>query len=291
MINYLKTGTSGDPPETLVFLHIPKAAGSTFYHVLSHRFPVRDTFLIEGAGAIDSLAAFRGKSPEERGAYRFISGHMPFGIHQEIPGPAGYITMLRDPLERVLSLYYFIRQRPRHYLHELVGGQGMSLPDLLTAGASSELTNAQTRLLAGEPYASAAPCSDAMYEKARAHLASHFIFTGLTERFDESLLLLRDTLRWRGLPFYVRRNVNAHRPPRQALSDETLDALRAHNHYDLALYQTVRDSFDARLAEQGPRFQKRLARFRALNRLLQPAVRLWWMGRHFARCGATPAVS
>lgn len=37
-------------------------------------------------------------------------GHVHFGIHREIGRPCRYLVVVRDPVERVVSLYY-------HYLH------------------------------------------------------------------------------------------------------------------------------------------------------------------------------
>jgi len=291
MMNEKKIVGSGSPPKVLVFLHIPKAAGSTFYHILAHRYPPECTFIIEGTGKIDSQALFCQKSSDEKSVYRFISGHMPFGIHTSITASSGYITMLRDPIDRLLSLYYFIQKRPSHYLYDMVIREGMPLEALIEAGLSSELINAQTRLLAGESYDSQVPCSEAMLERALDHIASHFIFSGLTERFDESLLLLKDTLQWSGLPFYVRQNVNTTRPAQATLPEQALATIRSYNQYDLQLYQTIQAAFDQKVKDQGPTFQNRLKYFRALNHLLQPFIRASWGLRHTARRNNPPCMS
>ena len=286
-----KISEGGPLPEVLIFLHIPKAAGSTFYRILAHQYMPGTTFIIEGTGQIDSLTHFRNKSPEAKASFRFISGHMPFGIHTDIVAPSGYITMLRDPVERLLSLYYFIQKKPHHYLYDMVTREGMSLESLIEAELSSELTNAQTRLLAGEPYNSQIPCSEAMLERALNHIASHFIFTGLTERFDESLLLLKDTLQRPGLPFYVRQNVNIGRPVQTTLSEQTLGTIRSYNQYDLRLYQTIQAAFNQKVKDRGPAFQNRLKHFRTLNHLLQPFIRASWGLRHMALRNNPPCMS
>ena len=41
-----------------------------------------------------------------------FKGHMPFGIHKRLPQDYTYITFLRDPIERVVSAYYFARNYP-----------------------------------------------------------------------------------------------------------------------------------------------------------------------------------
>jgi hypothetical protein len=33
-------------------------------------------------------------------------GHFGYGIHEAIPGPSRYVTMLRDAPDRVASIYF-----------------------------------------------------------------------------------------------------------------------------------------------------------------------------------------
>ena len=48
---------------------------------------------------------------------RMFKGHMLFGLHKILPQPSTYITVLRDPVERVLSAFYFMRSYRLHPLY------------------------------------------------------------------------------------------------------------------------------------------------------------------------------
>ncbi len=61
---------------------------------------------------------------------------------------------------------------------------------------------------------------------------------GLTERFDESVLLLRRVMGWRTLPFYRSQNVNRKKAP---IDDAQKEVIRAFNRYDIELYEMQRD--------------------------------------------------
>src|SRR5687768_14239089 len=87
----------------LVFVHIPKTAGVTFSTILAG-------FYQPGVYSIYStaeIAKFQQLTEAQRGTYELLQGHFPYGIHDYIPRPTQYITFLRDPVARVVSLYYF----------------------------------------------------------------------------------------------------------------------------------------------------------------------------------------
>jgi hypothetical protein len=49
------------------------------------------------------------------GRVRYISGHIPYGVHRVFGTRAKYFTLVRDPVERVLSSFFWFRtetQRP-----------------------------------------------------------------------------------------------------------------------------------------------------------------------------------
>lgn len=101
----------------LVFLHLPKTGGTTLHHHFSEHFapeeicPERFSNLAE----VPAEAMMR---------YRYFSGHFYFSDLRFIPGPLYIVTVLRDPVERVLSTYYFWkRHRP-----EVIREQGLAGP-------------------------------------------------------------------------------------------------------------------------------------------------------------------
>jgi hypothetical protein len=256
--------------ETLIFLHIPKAAGTSLVAVLDRQFPPESIYPV-GNQAAEDLAAL---PEEQRRQIKLLHGHMYFGLHGVLPQPCSYITLLRDPVERVASLYQYIQGRPRHYLYDRVVKQGMTLADLLQGKnrAFDEFRDGQVRLLNDHAFANAHRDEpEVLFRAAQENLAAHFTLVGLVEQFDETLLLLRRQFGW-GLPLYIKRNVTRRRPARETLDAQTLAIIQAHNQRDQLLYQSVTDGFEQLVQAQGIRSE--VGRFRLLNRLYGGVYRI-----------------
>ncbi len=163
---------------------------------------------------------------------RFMAGHFCFGAHELLPSPATYITLLRKPYERLVSLYYYSKHTPDAFYHE--HARDVSLRQFLLETTLHELDNGQLRFIVGsstDRFMNRAPfgkCTPEMLETAKQHLDTWFCLAGVTERFDESMLLLRRALGWRSC-YYLRRNEG--RPVRQdqKLSDDDAAEVKRRN--------------------------------------------------------------
>jgi hypothetical protein len=249
--------------ETIIFLHIPKAAGTSLVAVLDGQFPP-DGIYPAGNHAAEDLAAL---AEDQRRRLKLLHGHMYFGLHGLLPQPCIYITLLRDPVERVLSLYHYIQGRPRHYLYERVVTKGMSLGELVSSQGRvfDEFHDGQVRLLNHHAFADAQRDEpELLLKTAQENLAAYFAVVGLVEQFDEALLLLRRKFGW-GLPLYIKRNVTRHRSAQEILDAETLAMIQVHNQRDQTLYQKAANQFDELVQAQDIRSE--VGRFRLLNRL------------------------
>lgn len=247
-----------------IFLHIPKTAGTTLHNIIWREYA-------EGVYTLDygvqTLETFRGLDPAGQAQIRLLTGHLTFGAHEGLQRPTRYFTIMRDPVELVLSFYYYIRSRPDHPQHPLANR--LSLPDFIASKRNPDVHNAQTHLIAG---------GSANLDQAKANIQQHFLLVGLTEQFDQTLLLLRRHLGWQNL-HYARMNVTSKRPSKTELSPAVLDAILAANQLDIQLYQFAQARFQEQVAAYGANFQADLATFQRKNRLLTPLMRAYWQGR------------
>lgn len=254
---------------TIIFHHIPKTAGSTLESILERRYAFREIFDVDRSR--DVHERLLGSVPDEtRAGIRLIKGHMDFGVHRFIANPYAYITILRHPVERVISHYYYVMRTAGHRLHYDVAFTGMSLEQYITSGITLELNNGQVRSLVGPEHLGVeyGRCTREMLGTAQRNLTRHFSVVGLTERFDETLLLLRRRLGWSAWPFYRPKNVSKARPLAASIPREVIRLIEAHNELDLELYEAAQAAFTETIA--GLELSEELARFRRWNRVLGP---------------------
>ncbi len=237
-------------PETLLFVHIPKAAGTTLGRVMERHVPAARHYRL-GANAQADIERFNQLPESQRARYLLISGHFPYGVHEQVPNPCAYFTVLRDPVDRVTSFYHFVKAQPGHDLNEtLTPSQKDSLLDFSRTTFWPIVDNGQTRQLAGDwgrvPFGH---CDRDMLETAKRNLAS-FAVVGLTERFNATLLLLGQRFGWSRLG-YRTVNQTRNRPPVDALSAATRSALEDLNELDQELYAFARELFEDQWAASG----------------------------------------
>ena len=250
----------------LVFLHIPKTAGLTLNAVL--RMQYRRSVTIHAATLGGSPEDIERIPAEQRTRARLVFGHLHYGVHEWIPQPTAYITLLRDPVHRVMSLYGYVMREPRHPLHERVAGTRMGLETFVESGLDrTQVENGQTRQLAPVPGGDPGPDDLA---RAVDHVRE-CVALGLTERFDESLWLMRRILGWRA-PYYRSRNVTPSEQTRSGPSEGALELIRAKNSLDLQLYDEARSRFAELVVAQGESFRREVDRFRRRNRVVGPII-------------------
>ena len=258
---------------TLIFLHIPKTAGSTLTSALCQKYGDRAVFRVFSAGQaekekyIDSLY-------KNMDHVKVIAGHMFFGWHQSLPDPAKstYITLLRDPVERVISDYYYIIRRPEHYLHDTLKYLNIDFESFVSNRLSVEIDNFQTRLLAGQINDRYSGPPD--LDRAIRNVNAFFSLVGLTERFDESLVLLKNELNWKSYPFYIKRNVTEKRPKAEDVPGYIVEMIKKRNELDCMLYAHMEDLFNQRFNRQRPLIDYQVKKFIRMNRIYGRLLRL-----------------
>lgn len=208
--------------ELLAFVHVEKAAGTTVHQIQKRWFgagycPVEKWSLEDDAFSADDLRRLRRLYPR----LRAIGGHWvkPYGDLERGACPVLWWTLLREPLARCASHYQYQVQRM---------GKTLSFEEWI---ADPRYRNFQTKKLVG--------CGDP--EAAARLLAERFVFVGLAERFDESMLMLRRRvaperpLRW--IPENV---ASGDELKSSLLEDAERRALLAEaNRADLELYRYV----------------------------------------------------
>lgn len=244
----------------LIFLHVPKTAGTTVRAIIERQYSSLQVYAIyEGSRAAEhhTISDLKALPEAEKKKIKVYAGHVSYGLHEFIPQPAKYYAMLRDPVDRIISYYH-------HAMHHnpKFSANKISLMKFF-AHKNHQLHNQQTRILSGTK-ARFDDCSDEMLWTAIDNINERFCSVGITEMFDESILLLRRLMAW-DLPEYVHENVSVGRPARDFFSEAEINLITKNNQLDILLYSYVRKQLQKKISEDPIKFHEELAKLRRGN--------------------------
>lgn len=255
----------------VIFLHLPKTAGFTMHGIVLRQYKGKpNTNILNNQEA----QKFRELPVADRERNEVVMGHMAFGLHTcfSKPEEVSYFTLLRDPVKRVISHYYYILKRKTHHLHDIIVDRNYSLKDYVDSGVKANTENLQVRLLSDNIEAPHGTCTREMLEIAKSNLEKHFSVVGLTEYFDETVLLIQQYYGWK-TPYYARDNVTGHGVKPEHLDPETLQTIQHYNQLDMELYLWAKKRLEDQIQSGGEEFQRKLSRFRKKNGYYQRLVK------------------
>lgn len=254
----MKSDAGPDP--ALIFVHISKSAGSTLNRVIDWEYSPRKICSIDGRFYFWGFQQVLKWPSRWFAGLQVFRGHMPFGLHERIPQPTTYITMLRDPIDRIISEYSY-RQISRTHPIAYRSMRGLSLKEYVT---TLPYNNLQTKMIAGlhPPYDFySGSCTADTLETAKKNLRERFALIGLTERFEESLALAKTLFGWK-VPYVTSIRRTRARPARDAVGAALRGLIAEHNCFDLELYDFGADLFDRMLSEHKRQVQADLREIR-----------------------------
>lgn len=271
-------------PPTIIFVHILKTGGMTLNTIIEKHYSPDRTYSTFPSRhhPQGSLETFHQFTEAQKAKLDVLYGHMSYGLHEYLPRSAVYFTLLRDPVDRVISRYYHIHRDPKSLLHEEIQSGQMDLVDFTKHMAEAgQMDNLQTRVIAGNwVLRGYGECDEQMLATAKENLKK-FAVIGLMERFDETCLLLQRAFGWRDV-YYTKRNVTKSRPLQADIPDQTLQILQAHNQFDMALYEYAVELFEKQVRQQGPSFAKDVQLYQWKNGRLSSLRQLYWQAREIS---------
>ncbi|MEM8557850.1 MAG: sulfotransferase family 2 domain-containing protein [Bacteroidota bacterium] len=235
--------TTHDPQ--LVVVHVEKTAGTALIKALIE--PNAPGY--QRSASVTRYARHGWKAPV------FI-GHIPHGLHRFTRRPVRYATVLREPLERAVSWYYYIRGQEsidlweRHPLRSFV-----DRVTLVQFYRDERFENRQARFLAGLHYDRLYPTlrrSEAfrrrLLDAAKRNLEACAVF-GVQDRFGDTVRAFEHTLGW---TFVKQEKRWAAADKRRTLQDidtlnpKVLPKLRESHDLDYELYFFAQQLFEDR---------------------------------------------
>lgn len=269
----------------LIFLHIAKTGGSTLNPVLDWNYQDKSYMITR----YTQIPTFINLSDEEKQQYKVLMGQIFFGFHQYIPEDCTYITMLRHPIKRLISQYYYLNVRKQK-----LGESQSDMPIEQFLEIEPFQAYSQLNLIAGGDSIDEAlrrPLPADVLERAKANIEAHFPVVGVVNRYDESLLLMKQALGWKRA-FYTRQNVNKGHPSFEDFPKATQRIIEEACAPELELFEYAEKRLEAQLAEKNESFWQELEqlkkanqRFSSFYRLAEPIrhTKLWFALKNIAR--------
>lgn len=227
-------------PDRFFFLHLQKTGGTALYQRLRESFgpdAVYPTPEDQGdVAAVIDVDHLRRRFAEHQPRIRVITGHFPFCIGELLGVPLTTFTILRDPVERTLSVL-----RRRQAIDAAYQGRG--LVEIYESDALRPFVqNHMTKMLSFTPdELSATPLTmpvdirEQHLERAKVNLQSIAV-VGLQERFEEACEALQNQFGWDlGPPRFANRSVP------QPIPDGLRERIAADNSIDQELYAYAED--------------------------------------------------
>ena len=239
--------------DKVIFLHIPKSGGTSFDTFLSGFFPVQDVL----PANLQSIIAADWKE-EYWEQYRYFKVGYWFDRVKAQKPRSHLLTLLRDPVKRVVSYYWHLR-RDKDFTDRFDGVVQRRNADKSLAAAHSLAEWARVPVTEAGAYPRNA-CTGAMtigwyalrkarpetwpvlLERAKQVLREELAFVGIVEDYERTKEVFCRTF---GIPMHYTRgeercNTSPFAAAREKQDEATLAVLREENWLDVELYKYAR---------------------------------------------------
>jgi len=262
------------PLESVYFLHVPKAAGTSLR-----------LMLVNGYSAPEMLAPYNGSfyyafqldsHPEIREPYAYANGHFGMELPSRVTDREWRImTVAREPLERLLSFFDYLRQHRR--LDRSIDFRTWFEREVVPDDMAIAYFAPGMRQVDAKGAAAVRQVQESFLEAAVGSLARCEV-VGLQERLEDTVNLLCATLD-RLPPIRMGRvNATLHRTRRSQLDTATVSWCEAHLGPERAFYDEATRIFTSQLTTLHERIEDE-----AGERLDTDSMRRFLRSRYFQR--------
>ncbi len=238
---FLALYTDLAPDDKILFLHIPKSAGSTIVYLFTDHFSYQE---LSGDSPPILFSTRRGV-------------HACFYDEKHLLDEYKFITFLRHPIERILS--------EQRYCVDLLKRDPKILESHLLSSESDPINSASNivcKMLSGLNFNDRTITIETHLENAKINLRNNFLFVGIVEQMEESITLLYNSLGWTIpeqvpvrnttiLPPFENADTMLHTQKNQVESrefypHELIEGIKTRNWADIELYNYAVDLFEQR---------------------------------------------
>ena len=225
MLKQIKNIVSPRPPK-LLFVHIPKTAGISLYSALEKHLGYRNCKRWEQATKLDDYLATPDDNLQQ---LRLLSGHFSYEMFmRKNTGDRYVFTLLREPLERIRSTYYYLLSDPNHPRHDLV--RGLSIDQFIENTLAPNKLNRQCWFISGHRD----------FEQTLESIENNFDLVGIVESMDPFLEKLSEAIKAkRTIRLKKLNKTSVKKPSGNDISIELANRFRQAHGGDYKLWQHI----------------------------------------------------
>ncbi len=231
----------------LIFEHIPKTGGTTFYaSYLPQAFSSEEVFVVLDKDREAEHDRFRKMTENERRRFRVVVGHqMEFA--REIEPQATFFSIVREPAQRVISAYlhllYHVDGDPNRSATQPWRNETGVVPSLAEFADNGRLyfKNLQSKVLLGN----LDPLIDE--EEIERRIVSRYAVVGITEEYDRLMFYLHRRLDV-PLCLFNKQLVRRERSLLQ-IDPSTIEIIGNNNAMDMRVYAIACRLFDTQFGD------------------------------------------
>jgi hypothetical protein len=180
----------------IIGLHIPKTAGTSLRYAIEKIFNKEELIYLyrmePGIKLSELIEYLKSKKNKNKPFPQIVYGHMGYGLHNILGINATYITILREPIKRAISMYRHEQRMSNALFHK--EANLYTVAEFYSREFSPYFKNSMTRLLSGnlwqeENWYLEGDESDAL-NVAKRNLIRDFSYVGFTEnlKYEEKKL-------------------------------------------------------------------------------------------------------
>jgi hypothetical protein len=246
----------------IIFHHIPKTAGSSVFEVLKANYSSGQLRQVHGTEDVVRQwfdQTFSRLSSDNQKKILCIAGHHVHHLRPAIHPPPRMFTMFRDPIDWVLSLYYFCLDLPPEdpgngaAIGRILRSRKWGLGDMYAHILADDILPEERKYLDaffnGQLRSILHPtiCLDELTFRMHGsavgdrfidealNILDEYYVVGITEQFEKSMALFAREFGWHHQKS-PRVNVNDQRPRTKDLSSGTIEMIKKTSSLDARLY-------------------------------------------------------
>lgn len=227
----------------VIFFHIPKCGGSTVTRFLHKQYLPEQVFQIDGQNPKASVDQFKSFSAEKRRSYRLVIGHAAQKLLDYVGPEWISMTVLRDPVDRIVSHYYYAKRDQRHYLHQRIHDESIGLLEYVAKPLTREVQNWHVSTFSGRSFSEVPANPQGSIDLAFDFITRQFQVVGFLDDLPGAMNQIGTLARFHSRFENGTYNKTKDRPKIEQVDAEVLRKITELNSLDVQLYERLRNHF------------------------------------------------